>query len=262
MFCEWRQGLNRKCTMNVILDTNAIKYFYQIKQGNFINIKLNGKPLNNDKFVQLCEDAECVFVMSESYFELFFQSYKNEKDLTEFMNVYNCLCSSIKKRGNRFCTINDMNGFYFDMKKLIYSVNNGEIVDLKDYIGARIELEMELMYSIILLVNYSIIGMVYDNIYDVIWPKEYWDGLFHYFKKNLKQLYNQYYIDMSIGIKEFEKELDALLYEILSTVNNNTNILAQIYGNGDVLPHTRGDKCGAEFLFCSSIECKDANESS
>lgn len=185
--------------------------------------------------------------MSESYFELFFQSYKYEKDLTEFINVYNCLCSAIKKRGNRFFTINDVNGFYFDTKKLVYSVNNGKRIDLKDYVGARIEVEIKLICNIIFLVSYSVIGIVYDNIYDVVFPEEYWARIFDYFKKNLKKLYNKYYIDMSIEIKEFEKELDALIYEMLSTVNNNTNIFAQIYGNGNLLPHTRGDKCGAEY---------------
>lgn len=253
--------------MNVILDTNAIKYYYQIKQGENINIKLNGKQINNDNFVKLCEDARNVFVMSESYFELFFQSYKKDKDLTEVINVYNYLCSSIKKKGNRFCIINDTEGFYFDMKKLIYSVNNGEKVELNDYIGKRVELESELMYRILMIVNYSVIGIVFDNIYDVNFPQNYWEGLFDYIKQELENLYNKYYIEEMIGIKEFEKELDALIYDVLSKVNNNINVLAEIFDNDDTLPHIRGDKCGAEYTAkliknLNSIAKKKYNESS
>lgn len=232
--------------MNIILDTNAIKYFYQIKTGESVNICLNGKKINNNKFVNLCENAQAIFVMSESYFELFFQSYKKERNLTEFESIDRILSQSIKNNGGTIYTINDTEGFYFDINKLVHSINYGEEIHLNDYIGTRIEQEKKLMHIVILVIIYALTCVVFDCVCDVCFPKEYIGKVQGYIKQELEKLYVQYYIDMELEIKEFEKELDALIYDVLIIINNNIDIFSAIKKN-TVLPHTNGYKSGAEY---------------
>ena len=73
---------------DLILDTNAYRYLFDIKNGGNPTINVNGKLISNDKFVEFCGKCENLYITGETLFELFWQSIEKDNAVDDFVNKY------------------------------------------------------------------------------------------------------------------------------------------------------------------------------
>jgi len=202
----------------VILDTNAVRYFYQIEccNGEGVRDKVMKKyHFDKQKYIQFLQTVSSISIPATTKFELFFQAYrKGEPDL---LLKYNELTQRYKEKyGIDIFILNPREPeLKFDQKQLAEDLKRG-LIQTELYIKPRIEHEVKLMQGIFI----TLIGTLSDVVYKDLEIDKNDAGLIFGFVCNqmysrLRDLYNQYYLDkgLKMGIDEVDTKIDEILLD-------------------------------------------------
>lgn len=205
----------------IILDTNALRYFYQIEccNGEGVRDKVMKKYyFDKQKYIQFLRTVSSISIPATTKFELFFQAYrKGEPDL---LLRYNELTQRYKVLyGIDIYILNPgVPELKFDQKQLIDDLKRG-LIQSELYIKPRIEYEVNLMKSLFL----TLIGTLGDVVYKdlEISNAAFISGLVSIHMNNrLYDLYNQYYLDekLKMSIDDVDAKIDEILLESIRMV--------------------------------------------
>ena len=146
----------------VILDTNAVRYFYQIEccNGEGVQDKVMKKyHFDKQKYIQFLRTVSSINIPATTKFELFFQAYrKGEPDL---LLKYNELTQRYKEMyGIDIFILNPGEPeLKFDQKQLAEDLKRG-LIQTELYIKPRIEREVNLMQGLFI----TLIGTISDVV--------------------------------------------------------------------------------------------------
>lgn len=147
----------------IILDTNAVRYFYQIEccNGEGVRDKVMKKYyFDKQKYVQFLRTVSSISIPATTKFELFFQAYrKGEPDL---LVKYNELTQHYKEAyGIDIYIINPgVSELKYHQEQLAEDLKNG-LIQTEKYISPRIEHEVKLMQGLF----FTLIGTISDVVY-------------------------------------------------------------------------------------------------
>lgn len=216
----------------IILDTNAVRYFYQIEccNGEGVRDKVMKKYyFDKQKYVQFLRTVSSISIPATTKFELFFQAYrKGEPDL---LVKYNELTQHYKEAyGIDIYIINPgVSELKYHQEQLAEDLKNG-LIQTEKYISPRIEHEVKLMQGLF----FTLIGTISDVVYKDLEIEESVAGLvsgliWSQMYSRLYDLYNQYYLDeeLHMSIDDVDKRIDEILLESI----RNAFILMNIQMN-------------------------------
>lgn len=247
--CVVSSNLVRGKFMNIILDTNAIRYLFEIKHNKVVQINLNKKTISSSKFLEICMNAKTISVMSESYFELFFQSYKSTKNINDFAEIYQFLNEFARNNKQELFIINQKDAFYFDSEKFAKTYNNKDNLFLSDYLPIRVENESKIMCSLIYGINYALFATIFDSIYDVDFGMDFWKKINKFIQTEVSNLYKKYYIDLAIDINDFETEIDKMIFEVFIFVNQQIKMLKELSEKTEIsIPDVNVENSGSKYI--------------
>lgn len=202
----------------IILDTNAVRYFYQIEccNGEGVQDKVMKKyHFNKQKYVQFLRTVSSISIPATTKFELFFQAYrKGEPDL---LVKYNELTQRYKETyGIDIFILNPADPeLKYDQKQLAEDLKRG-LIQTELYIKPRIEREVALMQGLFI----TLIGTLSDLVYtDLEIDKNAAELIFGVINSQmycrLHELYNQYYLDeqLKMSIDDVDKRIDEILLD-------------------------------------------------
>ena len=202
----------------VILDTNAVRYFYQIEccNGEGVQDKVMKKyHFDKQKYIQFLRTVSSINIPATTKFELFFQAYrKGEPDL---LLKYNELTQRYKEMyGIDIFILNPGEPeLKFDQKQLAEDLKRG-LIQTELYIKPRIEREVNLMQGLFI----TLIGTISDVVYKDLEIDENVAGLISelicsQMYSRLYDLYNQYYLDeeLKMSIDDVDKKIDEILLD-------------------------------------------------
>lgn len=202
----------------VILDTNAVRYFYQIEccNGEGVQDKVMKKyHFDKQKYIQFLRTVSSINIPATTKFELFFQAYrKGEPDL---LLKYNELTQRYKEMyGIDIFILNPGEPeLKFDQKQLAEDLKRG-LIQTELYIKSRIEREVNLMQGLFI----TLIGTISDVVYKDLEIDENVAGLISglicsQMYSSLYDLYNQYYLDeeLKMSIDDVDKKIDEILLD-------------------------------------------------
>lgn len=202
----------------VVLDTNALRYFYQIEccNGEGVRDKVMKKyHFDKQKYIQFLRTVSSISIPSTTKFELFFQAYrKGEPDL---LLRYNDLTQRYKEMyGIDIYILNPGEPeLKFDQKQLADDLKRG-LIQAELYIKPRIEREAKLMQGLFI----TLIGTLSDVIFkdleiDENIAKLILGPVCKQMYSRLYDLYNQYYLDeeLKMSIDEFDTKTDEILLD-------------------------------------------------
>ncbi len=198
----------------ILLDTNALRYLYQIIANEETPLQIMGKSFYKEKYLEFVSRSEYVLLPSESLFELFLQSYWNTQSVNRFCITYQSILNRIGKQHVR---IFNSKYLYFDIEKLSKLTMKNEIIDIPDYICPRANYEYKMMIELCWLIVCAVSDMLFE-LFEDISIDEINDASQNSIKdriaRSVKVLYDEYYTK-KITNKQFQLELDKLLEELI-----------------------------------------------
>lgn len=206
----------------VILDTNAVRYFYQIEccNGEGVRDKVMKKyHFDKQKYIQFLRTVSSISIPATTKFELFFQAYrKGEPDL---LLRYNELTQRYKERyGIDIYIINpEEPELKFDQKQLAEDLKRG-LIQTELYIKPRIEREVKLMQGLFITLLGTLIDVMYKDLeVDEDITKLIFGLVCSQMYSRLHDLYNQYYLDqkLKMSIDDVDTKIDEIL---LASIRN------------------------------------------
>lgn len=216
----------------IILDTNAVRYFYQIEccNGEGVRDKVMKKYyFDKQKICPIFANDSSISIPATTKFELFFQAYrKGEPDL---LVKYNELTQHYKEAyGIDIYIINPgVSELKYHQEQLAEDLKNG-LIQTEKYISPRIEHEVKLMQGLF----FTLIGTISDVVYKDLEIEESVAGLvsgliWSQMYSRLYDLYNKYYLDkeLHMSIDDVDKRIDEILLESI----RNAFILMNIQMN-------------------------------
>lgn len=202
----------------VILDTNAVRYFYQIEccNGEGVRHKVMRKYyFDKQKYIQFMRTVSSISIPATTKFELFFQAYrKGEPDL---LIKYNDLTQHYKEAyGIDIYIINPgVPELKYHQEQLAEDLKNG-LIQTEKYISPRIEHEVKLMQSLFL----TLIGTISDVVYKDLEIEESvaecgFGVIVSQMYSKIYNLYKQYYLnkELHMGLDDVDKRIDEILLE-------------------------------------------------
>ena len=202
----------------VILDTNAVRYFYQIEccNGEGVRHKVMRKYyFDKQKYIQFMRTVSSISIPATTKFELFFQAYrKGEPDL---LIKYNDLTQHYKEAyGIDIYIINPgVPELKYHQEQLVEDLKKG-LIQTEKYISPRIEHEVKLMQSLFL----TLIGTISDVVYKDLEIEESvaecgFGVIVSQMYSKLYNLYKQYYLnkELHMGLDDVDKRIDEILLE-------------------------------------------------
>ena len=202
----------------VILDTNAIRYFYQIECCNGEGVRdkvMRQYYFDQHKYIQFLRTVSSINIPATTKFELFFQAYrKGEADL---LFKYNELTQHYKETyGVDIFVLNSIEpDLKFDQVQLAEDIKSGYI-QTELYIKPRIEHEVKLMHGFFIILIGTLSDVLYKNIeIDRCISEVISRLLTSQMHSRLQDLYNQYYLDMEskMCIDDVDAKIDKILLE-------------------------------------------------
>lgn len=202
----------------VVLDTNALRYFYQIEccNGEGVRDKVMKKyHFDKQKYIQFLRTVSSISIPATTKFELFFQAYrKGEPDL---LLRYNDLTQRYKEMyGIDIYILNPGEPeLKFDQKQLADDLKRG-LIQAELYIKPRIEREAKLMQGLFITLIGTLSDVVYKDLeIDENIAKLIFGPVCKQMYSRLYDLYNQYYLDeeLKMSIDEFDTKIDEILLD-------------------------------------------------
>lgn len=203
---------------DLILDTNAYRYLFDIKNGGNPTINVNGKLISNDKFVEFCGKCENLYITGETLFELFWQSIEKDNAVDDFVNKYSFMKRFKQEYGVPIKVLNNIDRF-FDMEKFAKEYNMGR-VDCGYYIKKKKEYEVDTLTNLIFIMYGALLLSVVEYCQIDI------DATFYcekrdYIKNQLSDIADKYYIQRSIIKNEiYDQEIDKMLFQMWKSTMN------------------------------------------
>lgn len=203
---------------HIILDTNAVRYFYQIEccAGEGVRDKVMKKYyFDRQRYFQFLRTVSSINILASTYLELFFQAYR--KGDPNLLFKYNQLTQQYKELyGIHICIITpDIPELKYDQAQLADDLSKG-LIQTEKYISPRIEYEVQTMKNLFLVLIAAASDVVYADIQISEIVSGYVFGILcDKIYRKLNDLYNQYYFNKKIhmSLDDIDKEIDAILLE-------------------------------------------------
>ena len=216
--------------MNVILDTNAFIYLYNLEKGFNVPTKWNKKKFDGSTYMKLIKSAKYIIITGETLHELVYQSIVNTGDTRQFDEQYQFILQLNKRQDklNNLIILNWRNGMYFDMDKYKIYCEGEKKTDINEIVFPRLDTEKRFLRLFMNLLTVSINNVMFELIEDIVYTDLHSTIIKEVNKlvdTELDELYREYYITRTIKKGDFEKFLDKsikiILYEMLSSTQLN-----------------------------------------
>lgn len=203
---------------DIILDTNAYRYLYDIINGKVPTINVEGKFISNDKFVSTCSDCSKLYITGETLFELFWQSIEVDNTVNDFIDKYSFMRIFEQEYGVPVRVLNNTAGL-FEMDKFVAECQEGK-VEWKYYVQKKKEYEVTTL-KLLISIMYGAMMLPVADYFQVEINDIYYQSMVEMISTRLADIANQYYVQRSIVKNEmFSQEIDKILLSAWkSTIN-------------------------------------------
>lgn len=218
-----------------ILDTNAFIYLMDTELGNKPPITIDKKHIDCQKFHDLCVEANCLYITSQTLYELLWQSVE-KNDIKFFETQCNQMVRMRKKYGMGFSILND-EAVDFDIAKLSKEFEDGGF-DIEKWIDQKRSYEIRKISFLIFSV-YSTLMMLIAEEYELDIDDLFCEVIKLYIEARLDDFSKKYY-----GLKtyknykksSYDKCIDDTILEIIKiSIDKVSNALSKTE-NSFVIP--------------------------
>lgn len=197
-----------------ILDTNAFIYLIDTELGNKPPITIDKKHIDCQKFHDLCVEANCLYITSQTLYELLWQSVE-KNDIKIFEKQCNQMVRMRKKYGMGFSILND-EAVDFDIANLAKEFEEG-IFDIEKWINQKRNYEKRKISFLIFSV-YSTVIMLIAEEYQLDIDDWFCEMIKSHIEVRLDDFSKKYYdINTFKNYKNssYDKCIDDILLEII-----------------------------------------------
>lgn len=224
---------------NIILDTNALRYFTNIENGNSERLSIENHPVDNTVFYNLCRNANCLFVTGQSLYEIFWQSIEQTYDIDFFAPIYNFIAKYRRIYNKQFTILNDADGMFdLDLFEKQFKDNN---VDIEYFVEEKRKYECTNLTWMIYSLYYSVMGVILD-CYNSNFVDEYIRLIHENIRKEIEEKSKAFYSAPGYKNSDFDKFIDNLLGYVWKTG------MEMLREGGIAIPEVKYNGSGSEYI--------------